>query len=653
MPPRLKSLYRKLGRIEKTFLILVLLALVLAYALPASFIGLLVAFAAWIVGFLVAIRLARTGVRKLIWRLRNRLIVAYAFIAMVPIALILALALVSIYGLTGQIAIYLINSELDRRTSILKGSAATILGTPPEHRQEAIQRTHDFTQRFFPATEILLRDARDGRESRYPESSTIVAPPAGWKDANGIVVKDRQLYSWANAQSGQIQVTIMAPLTQDFLSGLLPGIGHVNFRDFSESGGGLRSAPAGAAPAARIPPKNNFLDMQVNGVSLVPVAFWNSPGNKTNRGLLLVYTRMSAVLGTLFGTSIFLGDMAYGQVIWALFLIIVTLFLIVELVALVIGVSISRTITSAVHELYLGTRRVKEGDFSHRIPVRGNDQLAELGASFNTMTENLERLIVVAKEKERLESELEIAREVQSLLFPKNLPDLKTLMLTGVCNPARVVSGDYYDFIRFDSSVAFAIGDVAGKGISAALLMASIQSTMRMQLTAEMPGMTGNGGAPHALSTAVMVSRLNKLLYANTSPEKYATFYFALYDEKTHLLTYTNAGHLQPILLRKGVPELLEVTGTVVGAFPFSLYEEKPIPLAGGDVLVAYTDGMIEPENEYGEMFGEQRLTDLLAKNVDRDSPEIIARVMEAVLQWSGDAAELSDDMTMLVARRP
>ena len=653
MPPRLKSLYRKLGRIEKTFLILVLLALVLAYALPASFIGLLVDFAAWIVGFLVAIRLARTGVRKLIWRLRNRLIVAYAFIAMVPIALILALALVSIYGLTGQIAIYLINSELDRRTSILKGSAATILGTPPEHRQEAIQRTHDFTQRFFPATEILLRDARDGRESRYPESSTIVAPPAGWKDANGIVVKDRQLYSWANAQSGQIQVTIMAPLTQDFLSGLLPGIGHVNFRDFSESGGGLRSAPAGAAPAARIPPKNNFLDMQVNGVSLVPVAFWNSPGNKTNRGLLLVYTRMSAVLGTLFGTSIFLGDMAYGQVIWALFLIIVTLFLIVELVALVIGVSISRTITSAVHELYLGTRRVKEGDFSHRIPVRGNDQLAELGASFNTMTENLERLIVVAKEKERLESELEIAREVQSLLFPKNVLGLKTLMLTGVCNPARVVSGDYYDFIRFDSSVAFAIGDVAGKGISAALLMASIQSTMRMQLTAEMPGMTGNGGAPHALSTAVMVSRLNKLLYANTSPEKYATFYFALYDEKTHLLTYTNAGHLQPILLRKGVPELLEVTGTVVGAFPFSLYEEKTIPLAGGDVLVAYTDGMIEPENEYGEMFGEQRLTDLLAKNVDRDSPEIIARVMEAVLQWSGDAAELSDDMTMLVARRP
>ncbi|MGA2740892.1 MAG: SpoIIE family protein phosphatase [Bryobacteraceae bacterium] len=652
MPPRLKSFYRKLGRIEKTFLLLVIFAAILAYAAPTSLVELVVTFAAWVAGFLVAIRLARSGVRKLIWRLRNRLIVAYAFIAMVPIVLILALVLVSTYGLTGQVALYLINSELDRRTNVLKGSAANILETPPEHRAETILHTQDFTQRFFPATGILLHDGRDGADYRYPPSSTITAPPAGWKDASGIIVKDAQLYSWAIARSGNTEVTLMAPLSREFLSNLLPGIGQVNL-DFSESLGGLRGAPAGAAPAARVPPKNNALDIQVNWGSLVPVMFWNSPGRKNERGLLLVHTRMSAVLSTLFGNNINLGDMAYGQVIWGAFLVTVSLFLIVELVALVIGVSISRTITSAVHELYVGTRRIKEGDFSHRIPVRGNDQLAELGSSFNTMTENLERLIIVAKEKERLESELEIAREVQSLLFPKDVPDLKTLTLTGVCNPARVVSGDYYDFMRVDSSVAFAIGDVAGKGISAALLMASIQSTMRMQLTAGSPGVGANGCPPQALSTAVMVSRLNKLLYANTSPEKYATFYFALYDEQTHTLTYTNAGHLQPILLRKGVPELLEVTGTVVGAFPFSLYEERHIQLGSGDVLVAYTDGMIEPENEYGEMFGEQRLTDLLAKNVDRDSPEIIARTMEAVLQWSGDAAELSDDMTMLVARRP
>src|SRR5580658_3132398 len=301
MAARLKSFYRKLGRIEKTFLVLVLLAAVLAYALPNSFIGLVVTFATWIAGVIVAIRLARTGVRKLIWRLRNRLIVAYAFIAMVPIALILALVLVSAYGLTGQIAIYLINSELDRRTGILRGSAATILEAAPEHRPEVILRTQDFLQRFFPATEILLRD---GGEYRYPSSSTIAAPPAGWKDANGIIVKGAQLYSWTNLRTAGADVVIMAPLNQEFLSALFPGIGQVSFRDFAEADGALRGAPAGAAPAARVPPKNNFLDIRVDWGSLVPVMFWNSPGNKNNRGLLLVHTRMSAVLGTLFGNNI-------------------------------------------------------------------------------------------------------------------------------------------------------------------------------------------------------------------------------------------------------------------------------------------------------------------------------------------------------------
>ena len=118
-----------------------------------------------------------------------------------------------------------------------------------------------------------------------------------------------------------------------------------------------------------------------------------------------------------------------------------------ELFSLVAGVKLSRTITGAVHELYEGTQHVKEGDFSHRIPVKGNDQLAELGPSFNPMTENMGRLIIVAKEKERLESELEIAREVQNQLFPKEVPITKTLELKGVCNAARMVSGDYYDFI--------------------------------------------------------------------------------------------------------------------------------------------------------------------------------------------------------------
>jgi sigma-B regulation protein RsbU (phosphoserine phosphatase) len=203
-----------------------------------------------------------------------------------------------------------------------------------------------------------------------------------------------------------------------------------------------------------------------------------------------------------------------------------------------------------------------------------------------------------------------------------------------------------------DSCVAMAIGDVAGKGISAALLMASIQSIMRTQLSSVVSELAQSRGiAHHAFSTAQMVALLNKQLFASTSLEKFATFYFGVYDPPTATLRYTNAGHLPPILVRDGSPQLLEVTGMVVGAFPFSTYEEKSVELRAGDLLVAYTDGIVEPEDVYGEMFGEERLIDLLLTHKERAIEEIIARVMEAVRQWTG-TPELQDDMTMLVMRR-
>jgi sigma-B regulation protein RsbU (phosphoserine phosphatase) len=193
-------------------------------------------------------------------------------------------------------------------------------------------------------------------------------------------------------------------------------------------------------------------------------------------------------------------------------------------------------------------------------------------------------------------------------------------------------------------TLAFAIGDVAGKGISAALLMASIQSSMRSQLSAS------NGDGPRHFSTAQLVSTLNRQLFATTAPEKYATFYFALYDEASSSLTYTNAGHLPPFLVRGSQVETQDSNGTVVGAFPLAIYEERTVLLRPGDLLVAYTDGITEPENAYGEMFGEDRLKELLVKYETADSSEIIARTMEAVVQWTG-SSELQDDMTMIMAR--
>jgi sigma-B regulation protein RsbU (phosphoserine phosphatase) len=315
----------------------------------------------------------------------------------------------------------------------------------------------------------------------------------------------------------------------------------------------------------------------------------------------------------------------------------------------------TRTVTGAVHRLYEATLRVREGDFAHRIEVKGKDQLAELAHSFNTMTERMQHLLVVAKEKERLQSEIEIAREVQNQLYPKKVPDIKTLRLTAVCKPARMVSGDYFDYecVR-DTRVAIAVGDVAGKGISAALLMATLQSSLRTELAgmdAVMAVAGGNGGRPDGLSTSKLVSHLNQQLYSYTSPEKYATFYLAIYDEPAGVLTYTNAGHLPPFLIRKGQAIRLNVDGTVVGAFPFAQYDESRIDLEPNDLLVCFTDGVTEPENVYGEMFGEERLLETITRNSHRPESEIIEVVTEAVQQWTG-SPELQDDMTLLLARR-
>jgi phosphoserine phosphatase RsbU/P len=153
------------------------------------------------------------------------------------------------------------------------------------------------------------------------------------------------------------------------------------------------------------------------------------------------------------------------------------------------------------------------------------------------------------------------------------------------------------------------------------------------------------------INSAILVSKLNKQIYAHTAPEKYATFFFSLYDEATKTLTYTNAGHLSPLLFRRQTVVPLDSNGTVVGAFPFSKYDESCITIESGDLLVCYTDGITEPENAYGEEFGEERLVDLVQKHLHMEDQEIIRIVFEAVRSWTG-TPELHDDMTLLFARQ-
>jgi sigma-B regulation protein RsbU (phosphoserine phosphatase) len=235
------------------------------------------------------------------------------------------------------------------------------------------------------------------------------------------------------------------------------------------------------------------------------------------------------------------------------------------------------------------------------------------------------------------------------------VPNIECVNVTAICTPARMVSGDYYDYQQIGATaVAIAIGDVAGKGISAALLMATVQSSFRSQIrgTIEFAAPVGQQSASRpAVSTSMLVTNLNKQLYADTSPEKYATFFLGVYDDTSGTLTYTNAGHLPPVLIREGSAERLEVNGTVVGAFPFAAYGESRIELRTQDLIVFFTDGITEPENEYGEMFGEERLIELIQRNAHRSEREVADSIVESVREWTG-SDELQDDMTLLLVRR-
>jgi sigma-B regulation protein RsbU (phosphoserine phosphatase) len=281
-------------------------------------------------------------------------------------------------------------------------------------------------------------------------------------------------------------------------------------------------------------------------------------------------------------------------------------------------------------------------DFSHRVQIEKRDQLGELGESFNKMTGSIANLVEEENKRRRLENEISIAREVQNQLFPSTLPSVPGVEIEAICKAARSVSGDYYDFIQLSPThIAIAIADISGKGISAALLMASLQAALRSQMLAE---------GSERLSMVELVSRLNKHLVRNTGDDRFATFFIAIYDSATRTLRYTNAGHLPAFLICSGASQLLDKGGMVLGVLEDYAYEEGSLTVRPDSLLIGYSDGLIEPENVYGEEFGIRRLQEA-AVRVQGAAPLMVAEsLMAAVEEWAG-TPEQADDMTVIVAR--
>jgi len=325
------------------------------------------------------------------------------------------------------------------------------------------------------------------------------------------------------------------------------------------------------------------------------------------------------------------------------------MFLIIEAVALVMGLALARSITSSVHELFTGTERVQQGDFTHRINIESRDQLGELAESFNQMTGSIENLLQTAAEKKRLEEELRIARQIQMSLLPRGPIEVPGLAITALCVPAREVGGDYYDFFNVgDRRIGVLIADVSGKGTSAALYMAELKGLML--------SLSEIYQSPRQLLLEV-----NRILSENLDTRSFITMTYAVIDLNEGLLTFARAGHT-PLIYLSGdgdanVAQVLAPSGLVVGlripgaAQKFAdLLEEDSLPLNKGDVLVFYTDGITEAMNANSDLFGDSRLGGLITEHGHLDAADLRERILREIESFVG-AADQHDDMTMILIK--
>lgn len=609
----------------------------------------------------LAIRLLAAR-RQWLWSIRSQLIAVYFFLSLLPIFLQVIMTVLALYLLYWHFGAYLIYADLEKRIEEVASTADTLTTayalqvastgakTPVGPISEPPPRTAIFfaaAQESLPGLKIelgvgqeLLARASDRRHFRF---AGLVAD----RDALALrAVIERRV----NGQ--ELIVSAEVPVTPEFVATLEPGIGPVAIVTtrpappgrvqqfvFHSRGGVLVPVQEVQANGRTLAPRAHWFDYSVTGFSRIDAVNMAEPSNAAaDVPVILRFTGRASVLNSRLVALV--GE--WGGLGVTALLVVGAMFVLIELFALVGSISLTRSITHAVNDLYRATRYVESGDFSHRIEIRHRDQLGALGASFNSMTASVSTLIAEQRQRQRLEHELAIAREVQAQLFPKEKPVVHGVEIEAVCRPARVVSGDYYDFLPLGPGrLGIALADISGKGISSALIMASLQAALRSQALFN--------GSGHG-STAEIVARLNQHLYRSTAPDRFATFFYGVYDAQARRLEYTNAGHPAPLCICGQQIQRLSAGGTVLGLFDDRQYESQIIDVAPGSLLIAYSDGLTEAENGDGQEFGDQRVVDVILRLNQASAGAVLKNLLEAVDRWTGPA-EQSDDLTVIVAR--
>jgi sigma-B regulation protein RsbU (phosphoserine phosphatase) len=632
----------------------------------AATIGLMLA-----VGFFVW-RLFVLLKRRLLWRVRRKLILSYIFIGVVPALLIIAFFILGAWVVSINVSAYLFRDGYDdivSHASLAANAAANEIARNPAGTAETVsrvQRNASAAQRryralsivFVPLAENAPRLARAGEWSHTPVPDRI--PP--WlrvgRDFVGTIAGeatergDTQLIARATVPAMQGAnrlgfVIVDIPIDGQMLDSLyeLTGVKAGSIRLGGDQATTIPSVTGIADGTAG----NDRFTLFGRSITMLDARNWetgavhraNISNTYSLRGL---YEKLAAA------QSAQVGGMSPGQAILFILIIVAFLFLIIQFVALVMGLALARSITSSIHELFMGTERVRHGDFTHRINIMGNDQLGELAGSFNQMIGSIENLLQTAADKKRLEEELRIARQIQMSLLPRGPLDVPGLSVSALCVPAREVGGDYYDFFKLPGDLlGVLIADVSGKGTSAALYMAELKGLV-LSLS------------QIYLSPRQLLVEVNRIISDNLDTRSFITMTYAVIDLKAGRMTYARAGHTPLIYMRSGGgPEepvkVLVPSGMVVGLrIPgahekfMDLLEEESVDLMNGDVIVLYTDGISEAMNADADLFGDSRLSRIVEEHGHLDSSELRERILREIEAFVG-AADQHDDMTMILMK--
>ncbi|HEY1808216.1 MAG TPA: SpoIIE family protein phosphatase [Acidobacteriaceae bacterium] len=643
---------------------------------------------------------------RLLWKVRNRLIVTYLLMGLTPLVLFVTLVLLLLYVFSGQFAIFaatsVVGDELAKIASMnrsLTVHMAHVFDEDPRSRTVQVppEASRPSQREYTGMTVAVYEDGRLATLAPAEWNAGMKPAVPGWFHGSFSSLTFDHGRLWLRAadeqtMGGHRTVAITSvPLEKENVEAIAQGLGRVSIfpsLDFgaeaAQSDGSaakMQAAPPKRAPVhvefgrqdiekarknaiagGELPPAQHFYDVPVRFGAPLAAVDW-ATGN-TVQTAADVTSRPSLLYNRLFITSLTVANMIRDMLIG-----IAIAFGVLELLAFLAAVRLNRTITKSVHDLYEATLAIDGGNLGHRIQVKRRDQLGALSRSFNSMASSLERLLVEQREKERLQNELAIAQEVQANLFPRGRIALPMLELHGVCLPARTVSGDYYDFLLFgETGLGMALGDISGKGISAALLMATLHSAVRAYRFAGEELVTEGAAAMANPRTrrvgeqevecaelfenpAKILSLLNRHLYRSTQPEKYATLFLAHYDGLTRRLVYANGGHLPPLLLRANdTITRLERGGSVVGLLDELSWDQGTEHLGPDDILIAYSDGVTEPENDFGE-FGESRLLEVVRRHRHLSLEAISEQVIQTLRTWIG-AQEQPDDVTLVLARQ-